>query len=414
MITFEDKERLDLIDRLDDHGLFIDALWGLSDLYYSDHINTACVQMKDDRIKMIFNKQFYDNLGERGQMFVVCHEQLHIMSDHFNRLDFAGGDGPLKNKAADVAINHSLVRNYFFEREDLPDWERYCWTETVFPDMDVSDNETAEYYYMLLKQMKDQDKESGGEELDEHDPDDDGNKPSDQIKEAIENAQDQLEEILDASDDGDAPAEDRPADMEEILDKRSFDTSNEQDHSFSVKPKPALWKQLFLQIPKSISATRNGTHWIERNRNHRLLPSSLMMPGNFESSYQEKVVVHVYLDTSGSCVDHAEHFLRSALTLPPNMFKVKLHGFCHDVYELPKKPPYKLVGFGAENYFAVEDHVEDQKRVDAVMVFTDGYSSMVQHENPQKWHWFITPDGITDNIDPKAKTYLLQNYGWRG
>ena len=139
-----------------------------------------------------------------------------------------------------------------------------------------------------------------------------------------------------------------------------------------------------------------------------------MMPGNFEVSYQEKVVVHVYLDTSGSCVDHAAHFLRSALSLPPNMFEVKLHGFCHDVYELPNKPPFHLVGFGAENYFAVEDHVEEQKRVDAVMVFTDGFSQMVTHEHPQKWHWFITPDGTTENIDPKARTYLLHKFGWKG
>ena len=408
MITFAEDERLALIDRLEDRGLFIDALWNLSDLYYTDSIKTAAVSLSGDRIRMLFNKEFYESLGYNGQMFVVCHEQLHIMSNHFERMEFGQGDSKNKNIAADVSINHALERNYFFERTDLPEWEKYCWTDTVFPNQMVSDNETAEYYYMLLKQKEDRGEAITGEPIDEHSPDGGDNTPSKIIKEAIAAGQKQLKEQLEADDSGDGEI---PADLSNELDKEVMHGSGSQTHNTKAKASKS-WKSIYMQIPKSLAASRHGTHWISRNRNHRLLPSGLMMPGDFEISYQEKVQVHVYLDTSGSCVDHAIHFLKSALTLPPNLFEVNMFGFCANVYELPKKPPFRLHGFGAECYQSVENHVNEQKRVDAVMVFTDGHSKQVEHENPRKWHWFITPDGTTDNIDRKCNTYMLEKFGW--
>ncbi len=123
MIPFTKQERLDLIERLDEKDLFLRSLWNLTEVYFTDQVNTAAVQIVDEEVQMVFNKDFWESLPPNGQLFVVCHEHLHLMLDHFKRMRFDLGDASLKNRAADVAINHLLTRNYFFEPTDLPNWE---------------------------------------------------------------------------------------------------------------------------------------------------------------------------------------------------------------------------------------------------------------------------------------------------
>ena len=417
MTPFPADDRLELLDLLEDNGLFIQALWSVSKLYFTDTIATAAVCFKDDGLEMLFNLEFWTSLPDKAKMFVVCHEQLHIMSNHYERLRFKEGDQDNKNKAADVCINESLIRNYFFEKEDMPEWEQYCWLETVFPDQQIPDNETAEYYYSRIRQRIDKQLPVGGKPIDEHvapESSESKSSPSNTIKDAIKNGRKQLSKQLKkkAKANG-CPNASTPADLNEVLDKDPMHGTGSQTHSFVAKPKTS-WKSIYKNIAKTVALPKKEQSWITQNRNHSLISDSVFLPGDYETEINGKAKILVYLDTSGSCVTHAEYFLRSALSLPSNLFETTLHGFCEHVYELPSKPPYELKGFGVECYQAVEDHVESQTNVQAVMVFTDGISKQVMHNNPSIWHWFITPHGTILNLDPRVKHYDLANLsGWK-
>lgn len=415
MEILDSDKKLELVDELDRRGVPFRAFWNLSDIFFTEEIPTACVTFSETRIKMLFNPEFWKELSETGQLFVICHEQFHIISDHFRRMCFHDGDAQLKNKAADVAVNHALIRNYDFEKTDLPDWEKYCWVETLFPDQDIPDNETAQFYYALLQSQHEKGNMccEGGECVDDHLGAGEIPKQlqdmiskviSDHIKEQTEGmSDDEIEDFM----------EDFREELGVSYDTEGFGHHQQTHH---IKPKEDLqWKQVYKNIPKKLYSIRQKSHWINRQRNHMLLPDELMLPCELEEQKEDIVRVLVYLDSSGSCISHAKFFLEHALTLPRKMFDVHLFGFGTVVYPLTKTPPYNLKGFGNESYAAVSEHVNSfGKKVDAVFVFTDGYSrSMVPHE-PRKWHWFITPSGTKTQIDKNCNIYELEKLGWKG
>jgi predicted metal-dependent peptidase len=410
LIPFTKEEKYDLIDRLDDRGLYLDSLWNLTRLFWTHDVKTAAVVLQDDVISMVFNPDFMSSLPPESQLFVVCHEQLHLMSDHFRRMKFHEGDASNKNRAADVAINHGLVRNFGFVREDFPDWEKYCWVDTVFPDMVVSENETAEHYYALIKQKEEKGDTIEGETLDDHEYGEDANdKPSSAVRKAIKEARKDVKKIEEEA--GGEPSEDLDRTQ---IDKESIHGGGSQQHEEYVRPKKS-WNALYAKIPKQIYKSRIKPHWVTTNRRNSLLSSDLMLPGVHSVNQADKVKVNVYLDTSGSCINDARYFLKAALTLPPTKFEVNMFGFCEKVYPVGDKPPlYGLHGFGAESYPAVVHHATEWGHLDAIFVFTDGWSPFISPPNPKKWHWFISPDGTRANIDPKCNVYDLNNFDWKG
>ena len=413
MIRFTDDEKHDLLDQLDTRGLYLHSLWGLSELFWTTKVETAAVMLHKDTISMVFNPDFWAPLSPEAQLFVVVHEQLHLMSDHFRRMKFSEGDAKNKNMAADVAINHMIVRNFGFDRTCIPEWEKYCWVDTVFKGMSVSDNQTAEYYYALLKQLEELGKAIGDAmTMDDHQYGEDGDKskPSEKVREAIQNARQETREMIEEQEGSEPTSEDF---NQTDVDKIPMHGTSEQIHKEYVRP-GKNWKQLYNKIPRTIMDERTESHWVHQARRHTLLPTDLMMPGESLINVPDRVNVNVYLDTSGSCIDHARYFLRSALTLPPNQFEVNMFGFCETVYPVGQTPPnYGLKGFGAESYPAVVDHVEKWGRLDAIFVFTDGYSPYISPPNPKKWHWLITPGGTQDTIDPKCNIYNLAKFNWR-
>ncbi len=417
MELMEKEQRLALIEQLDEHNLLFKTFWNVCDIFFTDKIKTAAVSFKDDKISFLFNREFWEALPEKAQLFVVCHEQLHLILKHFERLRFSEGDGKLKNVAADLCVNHLLIRNYNFERTDLPEWEKYCWVDTVFTDV-ISDNETAEYYYALLKQQHEQDETTDAQPLDEHDYDDGAERPSPAIKDILDKAlSDHAEEQTEGMSEGET---------EEWMDEFSKDYADvhqsletegmgdgEQKHDTKKRDEKS-WRSVYRSIPKRILASRVQQHWLNRDRRFQAMSTDLLLPGEVTVDKEDRVCAHVYLDTSGSCILHAKYFLESALSLPSNSFVLRLFGFGTEVYELPNAPPYTLIGFGNESYQAVSDHVDEYAGVDAVMVFTDGWSREVTPRMPRKWHWFITPSGTTEYIDPRCKTYDLERFNWKG
>ena len=409
-------QKLKLIEDLEERQVPFRQFWNLSDIYFTDTIKTACVQFHGDKVQMLFNEDFWNLLPYVGQLFVICHEQMHLLFNHFRRLRFEEGDVRLKNIAADVSVNHFLIRNYDFDKTDLPNWEKYCWVDTVFPKEDISDNETALYYYTLLKT-----RQEGGIPcplaglVDEHSS---SEIPPDLMKKFSDMLNDFINEQTEGMSDDEKEKwlEELDSEIEDVM--FNYDTTGfghgKQTHYIKVSP-DNNWKSVYKNIPKRLFKIKNSTHWLTKPRNHMLLPPDLMLPSTFETHEVDVVRVHVYLDSSGSCVNHAKRFLESSLTLPKKMFKVTIFGFGTKVYEIDTKPPYNLKGFGNESYQAVSDHVDQfMKQIDAVLVFTDGYSKSPSIKQPDKWHWFITPSGSTNMIPSGCHTYELEKLHWTG
>lgn len=407
-ISPEQKE--ELIDALEDRRVPFRQFWALSDIYFTDKVPTAGVCYSDKRIWLLVNPSFWNDLTPDGRLFVLCHEQMHIVMDHYHRLRFKDGDVRRKNVAADVSVNHMLIRNYDFEREVLPNWKKFCWVETVFPDQAISDNETAQFYYSLLRQIPDD--ELGGDPLDDHTgygeiPDDIRREIrkliSDYVKEQTEGMSDQEREQWLEDLGGELSNHSQIAGVGFGSDEQQHTPPPRQSHK---------WKRIYKLIPKTAYKEKNVPQWSSRQRNHMLLPDDLILPSTREVDTPDIVRVHVYLDTSRSCIVDAKYFLESAVALPSKLFDIKLFGFTTEVYDINPNPPHRLRGFGGTSFHAVHRHVKQAGHLDAIIVFTDGHASTIHPEQPRAWHWFITPGGSVGHIDPRCHVYNLAELNW--
>jgi len=432
------KEKHEIIDLLEERGLFFRKFWGCSDIFWTNAIPTAAVTSVNDRIQFLFNPDFWESLTVTGRLFVVCHEQLHLLNNHFARLKFSEGNSRLKNVAADVAINELLIRNFFFEKTDLPDWEKYCWLETTFGEEEydyVSDNETAEYYYSILLSKQEQQQKELAEKikngeikvmpgdgdpgdglpmpLDDHEFSEQQDSLSDELREAIEEALEEYEENNPDS----KEIEQAAKRIQYRKGKKAGNKEGLQVMSFNFPvPKRKSWKQLWTKLCKSVHDNKQSGHWAFIDRKMVLLKTGVDLPGEHIKEYTKKTRVLIYLDTSGSCVNDSEFFLNNAMSLPSDLFEVKYFGFDTRVYPISKKPPYNLQGGGGTSFDCIRDHVENENGYyDAVFVFTDGHAGQTVAKYPKKWIWFITPNGTDSAITQGSQSFRLGDDGmeWR-
>lgn len=133
--------------------------------HYNLYINTSEVigEGIDDKGNPVEILGFSDRMPLEHRIGILKHEMLHVALGHLIRV----GDKDFQkyNVASDCALNQEITR------EHLPDY-------AIYPDnlqTDVKDpilNETAEYYYSILKDPEDQGEGKGpggfGSPLDDH------------------------------------------------------------------------------------------------------------------------------------------------------------------------------------------------------------------------------------------------------
>jgi len=444
MRKIPNKDKLELIDQLEAQGLFFRKFWAISDVFWTDKIPTAAVTSVNDRIQFLFNEDFWDTLSVKGRLFVICHEQLHLLNNHFLRLRFQDGNGQLKNIAADVAINELLLRNYDFDKSDLPEPDKYCWLDTVFKDEErpVSDNETAEFYYSLLVARQEQQQEQINQQMEQMAKDgtltdaikdalqrgvdgmyddvgtiddhtfseENQDNMSKEVREAIEDA---LEEFEEANPDS-AEAEQAGKRIAYRKAKKAGKVTGNKNSSFNVPVKKQRhWRKLYRNITKSIHDARMTGHWAFIDRKMAMLKTGVDLPGDFIQDQLQKTKVVVYLDVSGSCVNDTEFFLRNAMSLPRDLFEVKYYSFDTQIRPLSSRPPFNITGGGGTSFECIRRHVEEElDHYDAIFVFTDGEASQVQAQRPKRWFWFITPNGTHGAITPESRSFDLNDFGW--
>jgi len=441
MKKIPDSEKFEIIDLLEEKGMFFRKFWAISDIYWSDDLPTAAVTIRGERIQFLFNRDFWDSLSVMGRLFIVCHEQLHLLNNHFARLSFDKGNAQLKNIAADVAINEMLIRNYSFEKTDLPNHENYCWLDTVFPEehynFKVSDNETAEYYYSILMSAKEQmtqkikkmiedgditfeDGEGmqipgeGQQTVDQHDYDDgEGNNQSNipsVVRDAIEDALEELE--AENPDNEEVKKASKRLSYKKAKRAGNVVSGTTKTHDVPMVKK-RHWKKLYKTICRSIHDLSVSTHWAFIDNKMALLNTGVNLPGEYKTQSPKKTKVAVYLDVSGSCVEDTRFFLTHALSLPKDLFETRYFTFDTRVKPMSTKPPYTIDCGGGTCFECIRQHVEEElDYYDAVFVFTDGEATQVTAQRPNRWFWFLTPNGTHSSITPGSRSFDLNDYGW--
>ena len=392
--SLTNEEFLEMSMKLDNfHGVFY-RLWLMGKPIFTDEIKTACVsfdRMKHGQaISFLFNPNFWDSINEDTRLFVICHEMLHIILNHGVRIcNIDNNDLDIANRALDVVVNHLLVRNFSFDRLKL-DWinTEGCWTDTVFPNGNISDSENFEYYFNLLKSKrivlplsslglgsdgnkgkkgnggkgkkgekgngKDGDNGGGGIVIDDHS----GLLESiDDVREII----DKLNNVL---------SDDEKNTIKDLIKKHySHSDSGNSSSPGGLEAGTGTGGWMFVDVGKVVKKRKWETvikkwskkflntdcydyeQWARMNRRFATLGGSLLLPSEMEEDRPKEDMIEVYFfqDVSGSCIHLKERFLKAAKSLPEDRFKVRAFSFDTRVHEIDLKTG-KIYGGGGTSF----------------------------------------------------------------
>lgn len=402
--THISKEEWDsLLKQIDDHHSLFYRLGQMGKPVLTTSIETASVSFDKggDFISFNFNPDFWKECDTYKKLFVICHECLHIMLNHGIRtVNIHTNNRPAANTCLDVVVNHMLTRVFKFDKTKIKDWEKLCWVDTVFINDDgtpkvlwpgylnqlIPDNETYEYYVNKLPV-----KDVYPLTLDNHE----GLKECD-FEDIIESVLDKLsdEEVIE---------------LDNLLDEHQDRGTASGGLTASVNLKKIKRKKKWESVIKDWSiktlaqVDKHYEQWARQNRRFTLLPQSMFLPSEMEiqelKSDKNKIEVHFFLDTSGSCWDLKDRFFSAAESLPKKRFKIRL--FCFDTKVKETNLESKTVyGGGGTSFDIIEDHIlklmkeEKTPYPEAVFVITDGYGNHVNPFKPTNWHWFVSGSGM--------------------
>jgi predicted metal-dependent peptidase len=384
--------------------------------FFTDKIPTAAVQFDKEGkfINFLFNEKFWEKCDDYKKMFVICHEALHIVLQHGSRF-LEGVDNKISNIAMDVVVNHSLVRDFGFIKEDVDSNNEYCWVDTVFKDkkylgFPYPDDESTEFYYNEIEKQKENNGggngngDSNGKLVDDH-----SGLTDEQLEEAVKQTIDQV----------DASEKQQLSDAINNIknagvDKGSWMTINKVKKSRKKKWESIIKKWQFETLRFS---SIEKEQWIRKSRRMSGFYNGLILPSNAEIECfhlsKNKTDVYFFLDTSGSCINLAERFFTAANSLPKEKFNIRL--FCFDTkVEETDLSSGKIYGGGGTCFSIIEDCIQKEKLKhkkypSAVFIITDGMGTKVTPEHPTRWHWFLSKDNKR-HIPKQSFIYNLDDF----
>jgi predicted metal-dependent peptidase len=376
---------------------------------------------------------------------VICHEALHIILNHGIRISDAGVNRVACNSALDVVVNHTLVRNFGFDRAAIINEENLCWTDTVFKHRNPlpPDDEMFEFYYNLFEKVYGPgggrgdgkgkgDNSMGGHSdgqgtVDDHsfmspgegeEESDDWDKVIDKLNEGIS---DEEKEALKGIVNKHFQNEGNPSKSK----NSPAGTGTGGIWTFAGKQKvkkKKKWETVIKKWSKKYlkSEYKEIEQWARLNRRMTMLPRDMFLPSEMEIDDQfeeeQKIKVYFFLDTSGSCWGLKDRFFNAALSLPTDRFDVRLFCFDTQVQETTLESR-KVYGGGGTAFDIIEKHVQKEKRneekgkyPEAVFVITDGYGTPVKPEQSNKWYWFLTSGGSKSYIPKDSNVFNLGDY----
>lgn len=426
-IRITNEEWFEISNALEPHHAVFYQVWQMGKPIFDESISTACVNFDEEGrfVLFKFNPLFWKSLDFKNKLFVICHESLHIVLNHGLRARQAMGsvNGMAANMAMDIVVNHTLVRNFGFNRQDITNAEEYCWVDTVFKNRDVipNDNEMFEYYMNLFEKVYGDGAMGDG-----------SNTPS-TVDDHEGLASGKWEKMIDYLDEkmNDEEKESLKSTIKKHFQKNE-ENKEEKDSGqgtggqwvFSNGPKPVKkrkWESIIKKwVLRHISESdKDIEQWARMNRRMIMLPRTMILPSEIENDdyydQESKINVWFFLDTSGSCWDLKDRFFSAAESIPEKRFKVRL--FCFDTkVEETTLESRKIYGGGGTSFRIIEQYIqniikkENNKYPQAIFIISDGYGDIVYPAEPAKWHWFLTAGGIKSFIHKDCNIYNLEDY----
>ena len=108
---------------------------------------TAAVSFSGNKLQLLINESFFlkELRSQTNRVAVIKHEALHLLFKHLFRMDLGNYDRSLFNIAADLVVNQ------FIGSWKLPD---SAVTLSTFPDLGLEQNQTVEWYYEKLINLR--------------------------------------------------------------------------------------------------------------------------------------------------------------------------------------------------------------------------------------------------------------------
>lgn len=412
MIT--QAEWMEISVALEDHHALFYELWHMGRPYFTDEIETAAVRfVEGEFVEFVFNPTYWNGLTPYERQFVIAHECLHVILNHGVRTT-RNEDEIRINRALDIVVNHLLINSFGFDRSRIRDESFLCWTDTVFKDdpkmAEIPTDESYEYYFQKIPETLtievylvddhsglrgDTDKIIG--KL--------NGRLTPEEKESLEGI---IKKHYANGGDGDI-AEDHGGcgcgswtfvKVDNVATKRKWETVIFK------------WSQKYMK-----DGLDEHEQWARIARRFELLPKEILLPSEMEddSKDYDRIPVHLYMDTSGSCIKYKERFFRAAMSLPKDRFVVRL--FCFDTkVEETTLASKKIYGGGGTAFDIIERNIqkvikkENTEYPEGVFLITDGVGSHVSPKFPERWHWFLTRRASRSYIPDASKTYKLDDY----
>ncbi|MEU4097411.1 hypothetical protein [Streptomyces sp. NPDC026673] len=373
----------------------------------------AVVASGDGSVLLLYNPDFFVDVGLEGVKFVLFHEARHVVHRHL----FAEAElrqDPVFATAAEVAINHvALVR---LRRKGLPlrdgrptgvdprevhaAYERDLREQGLVPLPYAEFVETDMGVHTELKRMKNPPVPARSHCV--HLTGD--GVPADQetIDAMVSSA---LLNSLLAARRGHTGAERELLDLMGRTENASARTARLWGQlgagalrGGTVRTRRVDWWQRWL-VDVVASKLREGERLVYPKKRGALLAALGHDPMlSRRGPVRDKVLVIAY-DTSGSMPDSVVAWLTELVGLIDG---VEAHWLSFDGVVMPFAPGERVYGGGGTSFQVVADYVEGrsavggryfEERPDAVIVLTDGHAPHITPAEPDKWIWLITGGG---------------------
>lgn len=350
-----------------------------------------CPTMAVDGVHMYYNTEFVDKMSDGELKFVVAHEVMHCVYQHFIRLD--DRDPRLWNCAGDYVINLELQDSRIGimpKASSMPNWEK---DQDIYVELGVGPNDpgglideayrdmaSEEVYEILLKDAKENGKHANEnlKNWDIHlDPSGDGEASGDNdgktgpVKmsaEEVEILKDELKKaVIDAvkaADEMNCGAGNIPGGVRKLIKKW---TDSKVD-----------WRTYLTNT--ILSTVKNDYTWQRSSRKGR--DRGIYLPA---IDNDNQVNVHIAIDTSGSISQSdIRAFLGEVRGIMDQFSEFKVTAWCFDTqtYEIHEFTPdneyeldsFKVEGCGGTIFECNWRMMKDNDIVpDTLILFTDGF-----------------------------------------
>jgi hypothetical protein len=173
-------------------------------------------------------------------------------------------------------------------------------------------------------------------------------------------------------------------------------------------------EETWTRIARRLALWHDGSGRILNGR----ATSGMFLPSEYEdpdADEKKRIQVHLFLDTSGSCVSYADRFWRFAESIPKKYFDVKPHCFDTQVYDVNFKDK-QLFGFGGTSFEPIEQHIvaetvaKGKRYPEIVFIVTDGWGSAVMPRHAERWHWFMTEGRVEEYVPKESSQYNIEDF----